>query len=454
MQETERNILKKISLDNDGIARLESTTSKLKRIIEEAITSVRLEHNVEYDIDVLLVGSVVKGTYDRNPDIDYFLRFPLHATPDDLRSVGLAIGRKVLPDGVEKYAQHPYISGSFGGFDVDIVPAYWIENANQRVSAVDRTPLHTQYVLEHLPVAKRDDVRLLKAFFKGIGVYGAESSVQGFSGYMTELLVIKFGGFRKVLEGAKGLRPGRPVLLDGVSTKKKFNEPLVFIDPVDPNRNAASAVSLRSLGIFVTAARDYLRSPSESFFFPKQRKPMTVDEVREMLGRLGSNVLTVQFDPPADVLEDNLSDQCRKTVEALEAQFRHRKFNPMRSGFVVGDKCILLLEYSPPSPLGVYYHTGPPFWDQRLFQFLDKYKDRPSGQRPYLDGYKWVVYRQVDADVEETARAALVSGSVGKNLKPIFKQGKYELHTDLEDMGADELALITEVLDWKPPWRI
>jgi tRNA nucleotidyltransferase (CCA-adding enzyme) len=35
---------------------------------------------------------------------------------------------------------------------------------------------------------------------KGTGVYGAEAKVEGFSGYLTELLVINYGSFPKALE--------------------------------------------------------------------------------------------------------------------------------------------------------------------------------------------------------------------------------------------------------------
>ena len=35
---------------------------------------------------------------------------------------------------------------------------------------------------------------------KGIGIYGAELSIAGFSGYVTEVLVLKYGDFKNVIK--------------------------------------------------------------------------------------------------------------------------------------------------------------------------------------------------------------------------------------------------------------
>jgi len=45
----------------------------------------------------------------------------------------------------------------------------------------------------------------LKQFMKGIGVYGSELRRRGFSGYLTELLVINYGSFLGVLKEASSI---------------------------------------------------------------------------------------------------------------------------------------------------------------------------------------------------------------------------------------------------------
>ena len=64
-------------------------------------------------------------------------------------------------------------------------------------------------------VGLEGDVLLLKQFLKGVGVYGSELKVGGLSGYLSELLVIRYGSFPKVLRAAKSWRPGEFIDLEG-----------------------------------------------------------------------------------------------------------------------------------------------------------------------------------------------------------------------------------------------
>jgi len=139
------------------------------------------------------------------------------------------------------YAEHPYLTVRIEGVEVDVVPAFRIPRGQRPITAVDRTPFHTEFVLAHTDERTRDEVRLLKQFMKGIGVYGAEIKVQGFSGYVAELLVIAHSSFEETLRAASSWR--HPVVVDKlVKPLREFSEPLVIPDPTDPLRNAASAV--------------------------------------------------------------------------------------------------------------------------------------------------------------------------------------------------------------------
>ena len=112
----------------------------------------------------MLVGSVARGTWNRNPDLDIFILFPPDVSRGDLEKRGLELARAVMPDGEEKYAEHPYLNGVVDGLDIDIVPCYEIRDPSQRMTAVDRTPFHTEYMRTHLPPTMRDEVRTLKQF--------------------------------------------------------------------------------------------------------------------------------------------------------------------------------------------------------------------------------------------------------------------------------------------------
>src|SRR3990172_2012435 len=199
----------------------------LKRVVPSAEEETRLRETVEavrsrvglavkahkIAVEPLLVGSVAKGTHLSPPEIDIFVLFPRETPRETLEKVGLALG-EFLEDKKRMYAEHPYTRGFWKGFEVEVVPCYRIRDASEKMSAVDRTPLHARYVIDQIGKGQRDQVRLLKAFCEGVGVYGAEAKIQGFSGYLCELLVLKFETFRGVLEAAAGWRRGEPIELE------------------------------------------------------------------------------------------------------------------------------------------------------------------------------------------------------------------------------------------------
>lgn len=243
---------------------------RLHSVLVECLKKNRLKAEVKP------VGSFAKDTYTRDKwELDVFILFEdvddswiLQYSEEFLRSCL----SKHFPT-VIKYAQHPYVTVTLLGMEADIVPALKLDSPRRNGLGVERTPFHTEYVMSKLDACMRDDVRLLKAFFKGIGVYGAETRVRGFSGYLTELLIVHYGSFEKLLQEASRWRP--PVYIDIEEIgdrellKKKYKDsPMIVVDPVDPERNAAAAVSLKSLSTFVLASRLYLRRPSREFFYP------------------------------------------------------------------------------------------------------------------------------------------------------------------------------------------
>jgi tRNA nucleotidyltransferase (CCA-adding enzyme) len=214
-------------------------------------------------------GSVAKGTWLRtSTDIDLFLLLDPAVPAAELDTLAAPVAAKVLQDPERKYAQHPYVTGTYRGVTVDLVPAYAVPAASAKMSAVDRTPFHTQWVLAHLDAARRDEARLLKQWLKGVGVYGAQTAVGGFSGYLAELLVARFGSFAGVLDHLAGGAQPRRIKLTPEDTAPD-DAPLVVVDPVDPARNCAAAVQADALERACEGARAYQAAPSERFFFPR-----------------------------------------------------------------------------------------------------------------------------------------------------------------------------------------
>ncbi|MFC7097976.1 CCA tRNA nucleotidyltransferase [Halobaculum marinum] len=360
------------------------------------------------EADVLTVGSTARGTWlagDR--DIDLFVRFPTALSREDLERYGLQVGHAVLPEGEEEYAEHPYVVGTTDGFDVDLVPCYGVDAATEIRSAVDRTPFHNEFLVERLDDDLAGDVRVLKAFLKGIGVYGSNLRTRGFSGYLTELLVLEHGGVRETLEAVADWHP--PVRFDPVDHgTATFDDPLVVIDPTDPERNVAAVLSGDNLARLQHHARDLLADPRTEPFFPDDPAPVDAEAVRAHVERRGTAPVAVVFDAP-DLVDDQLYPQLRRSLSGIERELSGMGFDPLRSATFAterddgGDadadtdarRAVLLVELAARELPAIERHEGPPVHvREHAAGFYGKYATDPEAYGPFVADGRYVVERE------------------------------------------------------------
>ena len=266
-------IIEKVKPRREDYERLRRVYDNVSRLLTECLGSL----NKEYIIS--LQGSVAKDTFIRGEvDIDVFVLFNPHQVDETwfgsefVNIITKCFKRRNYEVRLE-YATHPYVTVVVDGVEVNVVPAFRVENPKKIVSAVDRTPFHTEYVVKKLSPEQRDHVRVLKLFLKAWNIYGAEVAVQGFSGYVTELLVIAYGSFDRVLRAATKWRPYRTCIdieghyPDERRCIERFRDSvLVVVDPIDPDRNAAAAVSMRSFALFKLLSYLFTIKPSLEFF--------------------------------------------------------------------------------------------------------------------------------------------------------------------------------------------
>lgn len=445
-----------MSVEEKVLARIRPSLeeqTRIERVVRELLDRLKTTLTGKgWEAKPFLAGSVAKGTHLTGTEIDVFVAFPPALPRSDLESRGLELG-EILEKRARLYAEHPYTRGWYGGFEVEIVPCYRITDATQRMSAVDRTPLHVDYVLGRIKDGQADEIRLLKAWAEGIGVYGAEAKVLGFSGYLCELLVLKCGSFRGVLENSLTWRRGQVLELDRAAGRS-FEEPLVVVDPVDPNRNVASAVSIDQLATFVHAAREYLRAPSERFFFARPLKPLTTPKLRALAKKRGGGLLAVSIPAPA-VTEDVLYPQLRKAHRTLLDLFRRHEFQVSDSHFdIAGKEAIFLFEFAVHSLPNVVRHEGPPVWVKNAKDFLDKWqRSKRTVAGPFVLGERWAV----DVTREATTPQALLKArwrelSLGKNLEKAARRSMRS-STGEKALAAKYAASWTRLFDKRFPWE-
>ncbi|MEA3204086.1 MAG: hypothetical protein QOI63_1766 [Thermoplasmata archaeon] len=266
-------------------------------------------------------GSVAKGTWLRgSADVDLFLLLDPAVPQERLEQVALAVGPRVLEGCHKRYAQHPYVIGSFRGLQVDLVPAYEVATAGAKMSAVDRTPFHTAWVRQHL-AGRAGEVRLAKKWMKGTGAYGAQTALGGFSGYLVEVLVARFGSFHGVLEWLAADATPRRIAL-GPDLVKDDVAPLVVVDPVDPARNCSAAVHADTLALAVEAARAYAEAPSVRFFEPAPPRAETSAKLHAALAareQCWMGLLLRPRTPRLDIVFPQFQKAARSVAAALEA---------------------------------------------------------------------------------------------------------------------------------------
>ncbi len=418
---------------------------------------------------VRVEGSVAKDTW-LEPDIDVFMRVSREIPPDRLGEIALKIARNALRGHrqVERFAEHPYLEGFVDDVRVNVVPCYNTVQG-EWLSATDRTPFHTDYVRANLTEAMKGEVRLVKKFMKGIGAYGAEIKVGGFSGYLCELLVLRYGSFMEVLKAFADY--SRRLIVDIEDNYANrlgevevlFEEPLVVVDPVDKGRNVASAVRSSRLFGFVAAARAFMKVPNRSFFFPPKRV-FSVGGLGRKLGA-GHDLVFVVFGR-VDVVPDILWGQLYKSHRSLKRQIEVNGFGLMRSG-VWSDEAdlnVLVFEVEGRCLSSTKKHLGPPIErESECESFLTKYAknnvDVVSG--PYVEDGRWVVLvRRKYTDACGLLRDKLVSGGrnsgVADQIARVIRRG-FQVYVNKGIVpvyrGNAEFAMfLTDFVLGRPKW--
>jgi len=440
-----------MNLEERVLERIRPSANETKRIID---TAERLKKKIasslkgyDHDIKVMLVGSVAKGTFLSDPDLDVFLMFPENVPRDEVVRIGLAVGEDVV-HGERMYAEHPYICGMFDGLEADIVPCYAIKDTTKLMSAVDRTPFHTEYVISRTDERLRDEIRLLKVFMRGIGTYGAEPNTRGFSGYLCETLTIYYGGFLNVVKAAADWKEGVTIALE--KKGPAMLGPMVLYDPVDPRRNVASAVHIDTFATFIAACKSYIESSSEKFFFPAERIPLTEQELRDRSNGRGSRLVTVMFERP-DINTDNLYSQIWKTRYAITRKLDSYDFNVLRAVHdMTGKKIIIVFELERDMLSKTFKHIGPPVWVRSSASFLTKWKDNEYGG-PFIDEGQWnVVAERRHRYVTEMLSDEVPVAGIGRDIIP----ETLELLGHDESFTSVDKNLLMELLEPRHPWDV
>ncbi|MDD3042201.1 MAG: CCA tRNA nucleotidyltransferase [Methanosarcinaceae archaeon] len=437
-EELKNAVLEKIKPNDSERKRLLAVQEELAEKVNTAAEKLDAK-----GIFVKMVGSAARGTWlSGTHDIDVFISFPEETSRGELERKGLAIAREVARSATrieDRHAEHPYLNIVYKGFDVDLVPCFRVASASMLKSAVDRTPFHNEYIKKQIK-GHEDDVLLLKQFMRGCGVYGSELRTRGFSGYLTELLVINYGSFEKTIGAAKSWKPGKLIDLEAHS-ELDHPEPLVMVDPTDPRRNVAAALSLDKFCMFIAHCRAFFEKPSLEAFFPPPTVPVSDSEISEKIRARKSAQIAAVFKTP-DIVEDVLYPQLYKSEQAAATLLEEYDYSLVKSGVWSGEKeTVIMLELISKTLPNVKKHIGPPVWiSSNAEAFRAKYEKKEDVFSTCIENGRYVA--EIQRKYPEAAallKDRLPASSLGKQIQQSIMRNLEVLEDEeiirLEDPG-------------------
>lgn len=317
-------------------------------------------------------GSYAKGTFLKSTDVDVFVMFDKSYSDNNISDLLEVVLKPLKPE---------KIRGSRDYFQVkhfEVVPVIKIDNPKEAQNVMDVSPLHVDWVRKHIGKLQ-DDVKLAKLFCQAANIYGAESYVNGFSGYILEILIIYYRGFNNLLKAAAGWRP--KVVIDPSRHHKgknilktlnasKLHSPLVVVDPVQPHRNAAAAVNIAAFDLFVLKAKQYLLKPSPLFF---RHQMFSAKKAQLEAKKRGTKILFIEVKTlPGN--KDVAGTKLLKAHQYIGKQLAMNEFRIMDSGWDFNIFWYELLEDILPK---YRKHMGPLAYVKgvNMEKFLNKYKN-------------------------------------------------------------------------------
>jgi tRNA nucleotidyltransferase (CCA-adding enzyme) len=128
-------------------------TARIAKVADQVKTLVD-SHVADLDeiVGVVFGGSFAKGTWlPLHADIDIFVKIKPSVAVEKFEEMGRKIGSEALKRFGPRlrYSDHPYVEAFVNDIRVNVVPCYDVQQGNWQ-SAADRSPFHTQYILNHI----------------------------------------------------------------------------------------------------------------------------------------------------------------------------------------------------------------------------------------------------------------------------------------------------------------
>lgn len=360
-------ILKKIKPKTDYSKEI----NEIKKILEENLKKK------EIYAEVFLGGSIAKGTnLEGDHDTDIFVRFdPIYKNEDISNLLTLLVPKEAK----RIHGSRDYFQIKKDKMLFEVVPVLKIKDYKEAQNVTDVSPLHVTYFNKKTFNREflKDEVRILKQFCKSARCYGAESYIRGFSGHVLDILILHYRSFENVLKSAAEWK-GKVIIDIEKSLKEPLKElnkektesPLVIVDPVQPNRNAAAAISKESFLRFIDAAKAFLKNPSMGFF---EITHIDYNLLKEKFK--GKKIFRISI-KPIEESKDIAGTKCLKVFEFIKNNLEKHEFKILFSDWEFDvDKATLFFVIEDEKLSKEIILKGPPILEESFIEdFKKKHK--------------------------------------------------------------------------------
>lgn len=323
--------------------------SKANKILEQVQEQL---DNQGVKAEVMLGGSAAKGTFVKGDfDCDVFVRFDKQYLDDQLSDF-LEEALKIFPGVKRVHGSRDYFQVNVEGIDYEFVPVKKIYKPEEANNVTDSSPLHVEWMKNHIQKnpSIMDCIILAKLFCKAHGIYGAESYVRGFSGHVIDILLVYYQSFENLLKNAPEWDKYAVIDVEGHGTDKEMNESkilsLIVIDPIQPERNAAAALSSENMEFLLQKAEEFLQNPKKEFFVKKELTEEYLESIK------GENELFILKAKPLDEKDDIAGAKLLKVFQYINKQLKNYEFTVLDTGWEWNKKEEAILYFmTPPGEL-------------------------------------------------------------------------------------------------------
>ncbi|MAG39971.1 hypothetical protein CMI41_03315 [Candidatus Pacearchaeota archaeon] len=281
--------LKEISVPESELKEIKEATNNLIKQLEKK----KLKANIG--------GSLAKNTLikKKNQDVDLFIQFDYEKETKTLGKILKKLKTKGKLSTI--HGSRDYFRISHPKFALEIIPTVKCKKPEDAKNITDISMFHVTYIKKKIKRNPKlaNEIKLAKVFCEAADCYGAESYIQGFSGYALEVLTCHYGSFikflkkigaEKIIDPEKQFKTKKEVMRE--LNASKLISPIILVDPTYKYRNVTAALSQETLDKFLKYKTNFLKEIKSEYF---KKKIINQEEIKQYAKKAGLEYLELKF---------------------------------------------------------------------------------------------------------------------------------------------------------------